>query len=55
MSSGECREYMVRISTGSRCRKRSSSEEMMACTSFSNKLQRGIAPGQFAAWYDGDE
>jgi len=20
-----------------------------------NKLQRGIAPGQFAAWYDGDE
>jgi tRNA-specific 2-thiouridylase len=20
-----------------------------------NKLQRGITPGQFAAWYDGDE
>jgi tRNA-specific 2-thiouridylase len=20
-----------------------------------DKLQRGIAPGQFAAWYDGDE
>jgi tRNA-specific 2-thiouridylase len=20
-----------------------------------NKLQRGIAPGQFAAWYEGDE
>jgi tRNA-uridine 2-sulfurtransferase len=20
-----------------------------------HKMQRGIAPGQFAAWYDGDE
>jgi len=55
MSKGESRNYMVRIRyrqplQGARlyCREK-------GMYIIFDKPQRGIAPGQFAAWYDGDE
>jgi tRNA-specific 2-thiouridylase len=55
MSLGENREYMVRI------RYRQPLQEAMLFNRkegiyiIFNELQRSIAPGQFAAWYEGDE
>jgi tRNA-specific 2-thiouridylase len=55
MEEGEAREYLVRIR-----HRQPLQRAMLVCKKDSiyiifNKLQRGVAPGQFAAWYDGDE
>ncbi|MCE5347393.1 MAG: tRNA 2-thiouridine(34) synthase MnmA [Bacteroidales bacterium] len=55
METGECRDYMVRIRY-----RQPLQEARLYCKENGiyivfNKLQRGIAPGQFAAWYAGDE
>jgi tRNA-specific 2-thiouridylase len=55
MSSGECREYMVRIRYRQSLQKAKLLRRDDGMYIIFNKLQRGIAPGQFAAWYDGDE
>jgi tRNA-specific 2-thiouridylase len=55
MSAGDSRDYMVRIRYRQPLqRARLYSREKGLYIIF-DKLQRGIAPGQFAAWYDGDE
>jgi tRNA-uridine 2-sulfurtransferase len=55
MADGESREYMVRIRYRQPLQKaRLYSREKGVYIIF-DQLQRGIAPGQFAAWYDGDE
>lgn len=55
MKPGECRDYMVRI----RYRQPLQQARIFAAGNgyyiIFDKLQRGITPGQFAAWYDGDE
>jgi tRNA-uridine 2-sulfurtransferase len=55
MKSGESRDYMVRIRY-----RQPLQEARLFCRETGyyivfNEQQRGIAPGQFAAWYDGDE
>jgi tRNA-specific 2-thiouridylase len=55
MKDSEEREYMVRIRYRQPLQK-----ARLYCMAdgiyiIFNKLQRGVAPGQFAAWYDGDE
>jgi tRNA-specific 2-thiouridylase len=55
MRTGECRDYMVRIRyrqllQGARLFRRDEGIYII----FDN-VQRGIAPGQFAAWYDNEE
>ena len=55
MMPGETRDYMVRIRYRQALQKaRLYCHEKGMYILFDN-LQRGIAPGQFAAWYDGDE
>lgn len=55
MREGDCRDYMVRIRYRQPLqRARLYSREKGLYIIF-EKLQRGIAPGQFAAWYNGDE
>lgn len=55
MRSGESRDYQVRI----RYRQPLQSARLFYRENgmyiIFDKLQRGIAPGQFAAWYHGDE
>ena len=55
METGECRDYLVRI----RYRQPLQSARLFCRQKgmyiVFDKLQRGIAPGQFAAWYDDDE
>ncbi len=55
MAPGDCRDYMVRI----RYRQPLQSARLFCRQKgmyiIFDKLQRGIAPGQFAAWYDLDE
>jgi tRNA-specific 2-thiouridylase len=55
MKTGECRDYLVRIRYRQELQKARlfSSEEGMYIVF--EKLQRGIAAGQFAAWYDAEE
>lgn len=55
MEEGECREYMVRIRYRQPLQKARLYRRENGIYIIFNKLQRGIAPGQFAAWYDGDE
>lgn len=55
MSEGENREYMVRIRYRQPLQKARLYLRHDGLFVIFNKLQRGIAPGQFAAWYDGDE
>ena len=55
MNTGENREYMVRIRYRQPLQKAMFFRKMDGIYMIFNKLQRGIAPGQFAAWYDGDE
>jgi tRNA-specific 2-thiouridylase len=55
MREGECRDYMVRIRYRQQLQ-----EARLFCKPdgmyiIFDKLQRSIAPGQFAAWYDGYE
>lgn len=55
MVTGESRDYIVRI----RYRQPLQSARLYCREKgiyiIFDKLQRGIAPGQFAAWYEGDE
>jgi len=55
MSDGESREYMVRIRYRQPLQKAKLYQRKNGIYIIFNKLQRGIAPGQFAAWYEGDE
>ncbi len=55
MNEGECREYLVRIRYRQPLQKASLYLRQSGMYLVFNKLQRGIAPGQFAAWYHGDE
>jgi tRNA-specific 2-thiouridylase len=55
MEEGECRDYQVRIRY-----RQLLQEARLFCRNrgmfiIFDKAQRGIAPGQFAAWYDGEE
>jgi tRNA-specific 2-thiouridylase len=55
MEIGESREYMVRIRYRQPLQKAELFRRKNGIYIIFNKLQRGITPGQFAAWYDGDE
>ncbi len=55
MKAGENREYMVRIRYRQPLQKAKLYRRNEGIYIIFNKLQRSIAPGQFAAWYDGDE
>ncbi len=55
MTTGEYREYMVRIRYRQPLQKAKLFKKEEGIYVIFNKLQRGIAPGQFAAWYNGDE
>ena len=55
MAEGESREYMVRIRYRQPLQKAKLYKRKEGIFVIFNKLQRGVAPGQFAAWYEGDE
>ena len=55
MKPDEIREYEVRIRYRQPLQKARLFRKENGMYIIFNKLQRGIAPGQFAAWYDGDE
>jgi tRNA-specific 2-thiouridylase len=55
MVEGESREYMLRIRYRQPLQKAKLYMREGGIYIIFNKLQRGIAPGQFAAWYEGDE
>jgi tRNA-specific 2-thiouridylase len=55
MEEGESRGYMVRIRYRQPLQKALLYKKKKGIYIIFNKLQRGVAPGQFAAWYDGDE
>lgn len=55
MAEGENREYLVRIRYRQPLQKSKLYMRKDGIYVLFSKLQRGIAPGQFAAWYDGDE
>lgn len=55
MHDGERREYMVRIRYRQPLQKAALFKRPGGLFIVFEQLQRGIAPGQFAAWYDGDE
>ena len=55
MREGEAREYEVRIRYRQPLQKAKLFRKKSGIFIIFHKLQRGIAPGQFAAWYDGDE
>ncbi|MFH0843060.1 MAG: tRNA 2-thiouridine(34) synthase MnmA [Bacteroidota bacterium] len=55
MKEHEYREYMVRIRYRQPLQKAKLFSRHDGIYVIFNKLQRGIAPGQFAAWYDGIE
>jgi tRNA-specific 2-thiouridylase len=55
LKSGECREYLVRIRYRQPLQRAKIFSKPEGIYIIFNKLQRGVAPGQFAAWYDGDE
>jgi tRNA-specific 2-thiouridylase len=55
MEIGKNREYMVRIRYRQPLQKARLYRRADGIYIIFNKLQRGIAPGQFAAWYENDE
>jgi tRNA-specific 2-thiouridylase len=55
MKNGESRGYLVRIRYRQPLQKAKLFMRREGIYIIFNKLQRGITPGQFAAWYDGDE
>ncbi len=55
MSDGESRPYLVRIRYRQQLQKARLYKHKKGLYIVFDKLQRGIAPGQFAAWYQGDE
>jgi len=52
---GECRDYLVRIRYRQPLQKARVFAREEGYFIIFDKLQRGITPGQFAAWYDGEE
>ena len=55
MTTGECRDYLVRIRYRQPLQKARVFAREEGYFIIFDKLQRGITPGQFAAWYDGEE
>jgi tRNA-specific 2-thiouridylase len=55
MNEGESRDYMVRIRYRQPLQKARLFRRRNGIFIIFETLQRGIAPGQFAAWYDGEE
>ena len=55
IAEGDSREFMVRIRYRQPLQKATLYRRKAGIFIIFNKLQRGIAPGQFAAWYQGDE
>jgi tRNA-specific 2-thiouridylase len=55
MKTGEVREYDVRIRYRQPLQKARLFRRKKGIYIVFNRLQRGVAPGQFAAWYHGDE
>lgn len=55
MQSGEVRDYLVRIRYRQPLQKARLYMHDNGLFIIFDQLQRGIAPGQFAAWYDGEE
>lgn len=55
MEQGESRDYLVRIRYRQPLQLARLFRRREGLYVIFHKLQRGIAPGQFAAWYDGDE
>ncbi len=55
MKTGDCRDYMVRIRYRQPLQAARIFLQSKGYYIIFNELQRGIAPGQFAAWYDNDE
>jgi tRNA-specific 2-thiouridylase len=55
MNIGQSREYMLRIRYRQPLQEAKLYYHKEGIYIIFNKLQRGIAPGQFAAWYEGDE
>lgn len=55
MTTGECRDYLVRIRYRQPLQKARVFAREDGYFIIFDKLQRGITPGQFAAWYDGEE
>ncbi len=55
MTPGDTRDYMVRIRYRQPLQHARLFRKKDGMFIIFNKLQRGIAPGQFAAWYEGDE
>jgi tRNA-uridine 2-sulfurtransferase len=55
MRPGETRDYMVRIRYRQQLQKARLFCREKGIYIIFDQLQRGIAPGQFAAWYEGDE
>jgi tRNA-specific 2-thiouridylase len=55
MSDGESRPYQVRIRYRQQLQKAMLYKNEKGMFVIFDKMQRGIAPGQFAAWYQGDE
>ena len=55
MKAGECRDYMVRIRYRQPLQAARLYYRKKGMYIIFDKLQRGIAPGQFAAWYHDDE
>lgn len=55
LKTGESRDYLVRIRYRQELQKARLFKEKEGIYIIFDRLQRGIAPGQFAAWYEGDE
>ena len=55
MKSGEYRDFMVRIRYRQPLQEARLYSRDKGIYIIFNRPQRGIAPGQFAAWYEGDE
>jgi tRNA-specific 2-thiouridylase len=55
MTTGECRDYQVRIRYRQPLQRARIFAREEGYYVIFDKLQRGITPGQFAAWYDGEE
>jgi tRNA-specific 2-thiouridylase len=55
MEVGESRDYLLRIRYRQALQKASVFQEKDGIYILFEEAQRGVTPGQFAAWYDGDE
>ncbi len=55
LNEGENKEFLVRIRYRQKLQKATLFKEKEGLYILFNELQKGISPGQFAAWYSGDE